>query len=142
MYRGITSPYLCIGMWRTSFPWHTEDKDLYSVTYSHFGKPKTWVVVPPAYAKDLEKLLAKDLKKCPQHLRHKTALIDPDTLRRHGILVLETVQEAGEFVVTFFYGYHAGRDHALNCADAVNFATEGWVKFDICAADCGIDRQH
>lgn len=96
-YRGITSPYLYIGMWRTSFAWHTEDKDLYSINYLHFGKPKTWFVVPPAYAKDLEKLLAKEFQECPQHLRHKTTLIDPDTLRRYGIPVLETVQEAGEF---------------------------------------------
>lgn len=138
-YPGITSPFLYIGMWRTSFGWHTEDKDLYSVNFLHFGKPKTWFFVPPAFAKQLEELLAKEHEACPQHLRHKMTIIDPDTLRRYGIPVFETVQEAGQFIITFPYGYHAGYNHGLNCAEAVNFATESWVKFGVCAAECGLE---
>lgn len=137
-YPGITSPYLFIGMWKTSFGWHTEDKDLYSVNYLHFGKPKTWFVVPPSNAKDLEKILPREYERCPQHLRHKVTLIDPATLRRNGIPVLETVQEVGQLIVTFPYGYHAGYNHGLNCAEAVNFGTERWVKFGVCAAECGL----
>ena len=34
---GVNSSYLYFGMWRSLFAWHTEDCDLYSVNYLHYG---------------------------------------------------------------------------------------------------------
>jgi jumonji domain-containing protein 2 len=45
-------------------------------------------------------------------------------------------QEAGEFIVTFPLGYHAGYNNGFNCAEAINFATDRWIDFGKRATLC------
>ncbi|KAM5318415.1 lysine-specific demethylase 4D-like [Glossophaga mutica] len=137
---GVNTPYLYFGMWKTTFAWHTEDMDLYSINYLHFGEPKTWYAVPPEHGRRLE-LLATELfpgssQGCEAFLRHKEALISPSVLKENGIPFGRITQEAGEFMVTFPYGYHAGFNHGFNCAEAINFATPGWVDYGKVALQC------
>ncbi|XP_073915826.1 lysine-specific demethylase 4D-like [Castor canadensis] len=137
---GVNTPYLYFGMWKTTFAWHTEDMDLYSINYVHFGEPKTWYAVPPEHGQRLERL-ARELfpgsaQICEAFLRHKVALISPTVLRENGVPFSRATQEAGEFVVTFPYGYHAGFNHGFNCAEAINFATPRWIDYGKVASQC------
>ena len=50
--------------------------------------------------------------------------------------VRKTIHKAGEFMVTFPYGYHAGFNHGFNVAESTNFATKRWIKFGEMAQRC------
>ncbi|KAG7456674.1 hypothetical protein MATL_G00238390 [Megalops atlanticus] len=130
---GVNTPYLYFGMWKTTFAWHTEDMDLYSINYLHFGEPKSWYCVPPEHGKRLERLakgfFPGSAQNCEAFLRHKMTLISPSILKKYGIPFEKITQEAGQFMVTFPYGYHAGFNHGFNCAESTNFATQRWIEY-------------
>ena len=73
---------------------------------------------------------------CPQFLRHKSCLASPTLLQQSSVRPNTLVQHAGEFVVTFPRGYHAGFNLGFNCAESVNFALESWVELGLRAAVC------
>ncbi|XP_034035061.1 LOW QUALITY PROTEIN: lysine-specific demethylase 4B [Thalassophryne amazonica] len=137
---GVNTPYLYFGMWKTTFAWHTEDMDLYSINYLHFGQPKSWYAVPPEHGKRLERLaqgfFPGSSQGCDAFLRHKMTLISPSILKKYGIPFDRVTQNEGEFMVTFPYGYHAGFNHGFNCAESTNFATLRWVDYGKVAALC------
>lgn len=128
---GVNTPYLYFGMWRATFAWHVEDMDLFSINYIHFGAPKFWYAVPQARAGQLESSMKgyfpKDTSNCPQFLRHKSYLASPNILSKHSCRPNWLVQHAGEFVITYPRGYHAGFNLGFNCAESVNFALESWL---------------
>ncbi|XP_031670572.1 lysine-specific demethylase 4C isoform X10 [Oncorhynchus kisutch] len=99
--QGVNTPYLYFGMWKTSFSWHTEDMDLYSINYLHFGEPKSWYAIPPEHGKRLERLATgffpNGFKGCEAFLRHKMTLISPSILKKYSIPFDKITQEAGEF---------------------------------------------
>ncbi|XP_040976696.1 lysine-specific demethylase 4C isoform X6 [Aquila chrysaetos chrysaetos] len=137
---GVNTPYLYFGMWKTTFAWHTEDMDLYSINYLHFGEPKSWYAVPPEHGKRLERLaqgfFPSSSQGCDAFLRHKMTLISPSILKKYGIPFDKVTQEAGEFMITFPYGYHAGFNHGFNCAESTNFATIRWIDYGKAARLC------
>nr|XP_014342855.1 PREDICTED: lysine-specific demethylase 4A [Latimeria chalumnae] len=137
---GVNTPYLYFGMWKTSFAWHTEDMDLYSINYLHFGEPKSWYSIPPEHGKRLERLakgfFPGSAQNCEAFLRHKMTLISPSILKKYSIPFNKVTQEAGEFMITFPYGYHAGFNHGFNCAESTNFATLRWIEYGKQAVLC------
>ncbi|KAJ3177029.1 hypothetical protein HDU87_004745 [Geranomyces variabilis] len=137
---GVTMPYLYFGMWKATFAWHVEDMDLYSINYIHFGAPKQWYVVPPDVRDKFERVATEtflhEAEKCPEFLRHKTSILSPKYLASRGVNVNRVVQRAGEFMITFPYGYHQGFNFGFNCAESVNFALESWVEIGKQAGHC------
>ncbi|XP_022906422.2 uncharacterized protein [Onthophagus taurus] len=137
---GVNTAYLYFGMWKTTFAWHTEDMDLYSINYLHFGAPKTWYSIPPEHGRRLERLangfFPSSYKTCQAFLRHKMTLISPQILRQYSIPYNKITQEEGEIMITFPYGYHAGFNHGFNCAESTNFATPRWIEYGKRAMQC------
>jgi len=137
---GVNTAYLYFGMWKTSFPWHTEDMDLYSINYLHFGAPKSWYAIPPEHGRRLERLaegfFQQNKSECNAFLRHKMTLISPNVLKDYSIPFDKVTQEAGHIMITFPYGYHAGYNHGFNLAESTNFATKRWIEYGKRASQC------
>lgn len=130
---GINEPYFYFGSWRTTFAWHCEDLNLPSINFLHYGKPKFWYVIGRNHGKTLEELAKKyfadSFSKCPEHMRHKTTLINPYILQKlcPDIVCHKTVHNPGEFIITFPGCYHAGFNWGFNIAEAVNFGVNHWL---------------
>ena len=88
---GVNTAYLYFGMWKTSFAWHTEDMDLYSINYLHFGAPKLWYAIPPEHGQRLERLakgfFPDNFSQCGAFLRHKMTIVSPSILKKYSIPV-------------------------------------------------------
>lgn len=137
---GVNSAYLYCGMWKSTFAWHLEDMDLYSINYIHFGAPKLWYSISQ---EDKDKffevmcdLWPEEFKNCREFLRHKTFHASPSLLQSHGIRVNRLIHYEHEFVLTFPYGYHSGFNFGYNCAESVNFATQDWLPLGKLAKQC------
>jgi len=79
---GVKTPYLYVGSFGTSFAFHVEDFNLYSISYLHKGDPKTWYVIPPKDGEKLEKLAQRTMtKSCARAIKHKTFKPSPMALQ-------------------------------------------------------------
>ncbi|VEL35882.1 unnamed protein product [Protopolystoma xenopodis] len=148
--KGVNTPYLYIGMWRSSFPWHVEDVELYSINYLHHGFPKHWYVIPPAYARKFEAFVRgnclpsdilqehfrSEFLQCRYFLRHKSVLINPLVLAKAGIPTRKITQESNEIMITFPYAYHAGFNMGFNIAESTNFASPRWIEYGKKSSPC------
>eukprot|EP01018_Ginkgo_biloba_P033354 Gb_26073 [translate_table: standard] len=128
---GVMVPWLYIGMLFSSFCWHFEDHCFYSINYLHWGEPKCWYSVPGSAAEAFEQVMRKafpDLFEAqPDLLFQLVTMLNPTVLKGSGVPVYTTLQEPGNFVITFPRSFHGGFNCGLNCAEAVNFAPADWL---------------
>ncbi|XP_055331673.1 lysine-specific demethylase 4D-like [Paramacrobiotus metropolitanus] len=137
---GVTSPYLYFGAFGTTFGYHTEDADLYSINYLVEGSPKEWTAVPAAYGEKLENVVKKLFQygpdKCPAFMREKSHVIRPDVLLKEGVPVYRASQGKHQIIVTFPYAYHGGFNSGDNVAEARNVALSDWIPYGLAARSC------
>ena len=130
---GVMVPWMYMGMLFSAFCWHTEDEYFSSISFNHWGAPKSWWGVPPSGADKFEaaaRQIAPELFEVrPDVLTGIVTMFDPRELARRRVPICHLVQRPGEFVVTLPRAYHGGFNHGLNCAEAVNFATPAWLPF-------------
>ena len=122
---GINVPWMYMGMMFATFCWHNEDSHLNSVSYLHYGAPKTWYGIPGKYAqrfiKAMRSIMPRRFREEPDILDHLVTMVDPSWLINRGVPVCTATQTPGDFIVTFPSAYHAGFSHGYNCGEAVNF---------------------
>eukprot|EP01117_Protostelium_nocturnum_P012549 TRINITY_DN4622_c0_g1_i4.p1 TRINITY_DN4622_c0_g1~~TRINITY_DN4622_c0_g1_i4.p1 ORF type:complete len:583 (+),score=168.82 TRINITY_DN4622_c0_g1_i4:350-2098(+) len=130
---GVSVPMMYMGMLFSSFCWHVEDNYLYSINYMHHGASKTWYGIPESACDKFESAMKKALpdlfEKTPNLLFLLITMFPPSMLVAENIPVCHTVQKAGEIMVTFPKGYHAGFSHGFNCGESTNFALEDWLPY-------------
>jgi len=128
---GMKVPWLYVGMCFSTFCWHVEDHWTPSINFLHWGEPKTWYGIPAKYAEKAEAVMRESAKELfqsqPDLLHHIVTTMNPNVLQAHGVPVYRMDQYAGEFIITFGRGYHAGFNHGYNLAEAVNFAPPDWL---------------
>ncbi|KRX22377.1 Lysine-specific demethylase 4E, partial [Trichinella nelsoni] len=139
-FNGVTKPYLYFGMMKSMFAWHTEDMDLPSINYLHYGYPKFWYVIPSAYKNDFDWLVSQYFPatalECEGFLRHKNIIFSHSKISSAGIPVRQVVQLPGEFILTYPGAYHSGFNLGFNCAEAVNFAMKSWIDYSLKVKFC------
>lgn len=127
---GVNDAYLYAGLWKATFAWHLEDQDLYSINYLHFGAPKQWYSIPQSESEKffqiMKDVFPEEYKNCHDFLRHKTFLVSPQFLEKHGVKYNKIIHREKEFMITYPYGYHAGFNYGYNLAESVNFALDDW----------------
>jgi len=136
---GISMPWLYIGMLFSSFCWHNEDNYLYSINYHHVGAPKQWYGIPGRNAPQVEasfrRQMPDEFSKRPLLMHDLVTMVSPAKLMEDGVPMCSTVQEPGQFVVTFPRSYHGGFSLGFNCGEAVNFAAADWIPFGLQAIE-------
>jgi histone demethylase JARID1 len=127
---GVTDPMVYVGSALSTFAWHAEDNLLCSANFLHHGASKLWYGVPCASHEAFEQVFRRttaSLDGGPGLIHDLVTQLSPATLLAAGVPVCTTIQEEGEYVITFSGAFHSGFNLGFNVAEAVNFAPPSWL---------------
>ena len=139
---GITNPFLYMGMFGATFPWHVEDLNLPSINILHHGATKLWYILPPEkyclFLKEikgvLESMVIEDPTRqreeaCPGFLNHKRVVASPEALEKlnPNLRPFRVYQNPGEAIVTSPKCLHSGINLGINYAEASNTIVDSWI---------------
>jgi hypothetical protein len=118
---GTTYIYLCFGV---SFSiMHGEDAKFRSMNLLRSGEHKLWLVVEPAYEKELERRMRQEFPRiadCSQAVRHLSRVITPSKLDEWKIPYSLDYCKPGEAIVTEPGAFHQVLNMGANYAIAIN----------------------
>ena len=131
---GITDPWLYLGMCFSTFCYHAEDSDMYSINYMHCGEGKLWYGCRGGegavrFEQAMRQCVPELFEAMPNLLYGMITMVNPVRLHQLGAPMCRAVQMPGEFIITFPQAYHGGFSLGLNAAEAVNFALTDWLPF-------------
>ncbi|KAI9252601.1 JmjC domain, hydroxylase-domain-containing protein [Sporodiniella umbellata] len=128
----LMTPWLYVGMCFSALSWQMEEHSTYSVSYLHWGEPKTHYSIPRSSLENFELVVKKFVPDLfyfqPDLMCQSIAMFSPEDLVKENVEVFATEQLPGQFIVTFPKVYHSELNHGFNFSESVNFAPEDWVE--------------
>ncbi|WIA16623.1 hypothetical protein OEZ85_013288 [Tetradesmus obliquus] len=136
--QSLLVPKLSLGSMFSSSCWGVTDHLLYGVHYMHMGEPRRWYSVPAEEGKRYEDavraLLPGQLESQPELLDTLGVMLHPRSLKAAGVAVYGTLQEPGQFVVTFPSATTAHVNTGFNVVESVLAAPPDWWQWTEIAA--------
>ncbi|KAJ1521846.1 hypothetical protein ONE63_003481 [Megalurothrips usitatus] len=140
-FLGVSCPAAYVGVAHSLFNFHIEAMGLWSFNFIHHGAPKFWIIVPPAFVRQVDDLLAREgfggmHKFCSNWLLHKCFFILPQLLRANRIPYSIVIQREGEGIIILPNAGHCGANLGVNLAEACNIATKEWLPYGCVSSAC------
>ncbi|XP_072561486.1 protein Jumonji isoform X2 [Paramormyrops kingsleyae] len=134
---GVTVPWLNIGMVFSTSCWSRDQNRLPFIDYLHTGADCIWYCIPAEEKAKLDKVVHTLLQANGTpglEMLEKNIMISPEVLSREGIKVHRTVQQSGQFVVSFPGTFVCRVCCGYSVSESVHFATPQWMNLGYEAA--------
>uniref|UniRef100_A0A8C4NGA0 Jumonji and AT-rich interaction domain containing 2 n=1 Tax=Eptatretus burgeri TaxID=7764 RepID=A0A8C4NGA0_EPTBU len=128
---GVTVPWLNIRMLFSTSIWSRNPFHLPCIDYMHTGADNIWYSVPASQQQQLEEVVKSLLQEVGQDLTGlellQTSMVSPSALHHAGVLVYRTVQQSGQFLVTFPGAFTASVSCGYCVSEAIPYGPTSWL---------------
>jgi hypothetical protein len=105
---------------------------LTTIIYHHCGRPRLWIVVPPAEHSKLESRIREIFRDklgegcCSQFVKHLSLWITPDLLREWGVVFTQVLQQEKQTLFLFPSSYYCGMSTGFSIVETKAIAGPRW----------------